>query len=170
VGTAYTRDVTMLVLWVIAGLVLLAVELHTVAFYAVFLAVGSFAAAILVLFFPDSPVWLQAVVAAIAAIAGMLALRPFVSRAFQQRHEGVVSRGVHGGLVGQEALTLDTVGDEHHPGHVLLASERWLAVTDGTRPLDKDQAVNVAAVRGTTLLVRPLSRSAEFDQGGVRLG
>jgi membrane protein implicated in regulation of membrane protease activity len=160
----------MLVIWVVAGLVLLAVELHTVAFYAVFLAVGSFAAAILVLFVPDSPIWLQAVVAAIAAIAGMLALRPFVSRAFLQRNEGVVSRGVHGGLVGQEALTLDTVGDEHHPGHVLLASERWLAVTDSTQPLDKDQAVNVAAVRGTTLLVRPLSRSAEFDQGGVRLG
>jgi membrane protein implicated in regulation of membrane protease activity len=160
----------MIVVWVVAGLALLAVELHTVAFYAVFLAVGSFAAAILLVIFPDSPIWAQAVVAAVAALAGMFALRPWMSRALFQHRGGLVSRGVHGGLVGQEALTLDTIGDEHHPGHVLLASERWLAVTDSREPLIPDQAVGVAAVRGTTLLVRPLPRSAEFEEGGVRLG
>ena len=78
-----------------------------------------------------------------------------------------MSRGVHGGLVGQEALTLDEVGDEHHPGHVQLASERWLAVTDSTQPLGADVAVTVAAVRGTTLLVHPIQHTASFDQGGV---
>jgi membrane protein implicated in regulation of membrane protease activity len=160
----------MIVVWVVAGLALLAVELHTVAFYAVFLAIGSFAAALLLIVFPDSPIWLQAAVAAVASLAGMVAIRPWVSRAIMQRRGGLVSRGVHGGFVGQEALTLDTVGDEHHPGHVLLASERWLAVTDYREPLARDQAVSVAAVRGTTLLVRPLPRSAEFDEGGVRLG
>ncbi|MHB8460123.1 MAG: NfeD family protein [Candidatus Limnocylindrales bacterium] len=160
----------MLFLWVVAGLVLLAVELHTVAFYALFLAAGSFVAAILVIFVPDSPVWVQALLAAVASIVGMLALRPFASRAFLNRRDGVVSRGVHGGLVGQEALTLDAIGDEHHPGHVLLASERWLAVTDHPDPLGSDVAVGVIAVRGTTLLVRPLERSAPFAEGGVRRG
>jgi membrane protein implicated in regulation of membrane protease activity len=160
----------MIVVWVVAGLALLAVELHTVAFYAVFLAVGSFAAAVLLVIFPDSPIWAQAVVAAVASLAGVIALRPWMSRAILQHRGGLVSRGVHGGLVGQEALTLDTIGDEHHPGHVLLASERWLAVTDAGQPLTPDQAVGVAAVRGTTLLVRPLPRSAGFEEGGVRLG
>lgn len=160
----------MIVVWVVAGLALLAVELHTVAFYAVFLAVGSFAAAILLVILPDSPIWAQAVVAAIAALAGVVAIRPWMSRAILQHRGGLVSRGVHGGLVGQEALTLDTIGDEHHPGHVLLASERWLAVTDAGEALSADQAVGVAAVRGTTLLVRPLPRSAQFEEGGVRLG
>jgi membrane protein implicated in regulation of membrane protease activity len=160
----------MIVVWVVAGLALLAVELHTVAFYAVFLAAGSFAGAILLIFVPDSPISAQATVVAVAFLAGTLALRPWMSRAILQHRGGLVSRGVHGGLVGQEALTLDTIGDEHHPGHVLLASERWLAVTDAGQPLSADQAVGVAAVRGTTLLVRPLARSAEFEEGGVRLG
>lgn len=157
----------MFAIWIVAGLALLAVELHTVAFYSVFLAVGSFAAGLLVLFLPDSPIWLQAAVAAVISLIGLFALRPFASRTFLHGSGGVVSRGVHGGLVGQEALTLDTVGDEHHPGHVQLASERWLAVTDHALPLGADMAVTVTAVRGTTLLVRPLTQTAGFDQGGV---
>jgi len=157
----------MVAIWIVGGLALLAVELHTVAFYAVFLALGCFAAGLLALFLPDSAIWVQAALAALISIVGLVAIRPFASRTFLHGSGGVVSRGVHGGLVGQEALTLDTVGDEHHPGHVQLASERWLAVTDSSQPLGADTAVSVAAVRGTTLLVRPLNKTAGFDQGGV---
>jgi membrane protein implicated in regulation of membrane protease activity len=157
----------MVAVWFVGGLALLAVELHTVAFYAAFLAVGCFVAGLLALFVPDSPIWVQAAVAAVISLIGLFALRPFASRTFLHGSGGIVSRGVHGGLVGQEALTLDTVGDEHHPGHVQLASERWLAVTDHAQPLNADTAVMVAAVRGTTLLVRPAKHTAEFEQGGV---
>lgn len=160
----------MVVIWFVAGLVLVAVELHTVAFYSVFVAVGSFAAAVLTLFIPDSPIWVQGVLAAVVSILGLVAVRPWVSKTFLRGSGDVVSRGVHGGLVGQEALTLDTVGDEHHPGHVQLASERWLAVTDHTPPLGADVAVTVTAVRGTTLLVRPLDHPARFEHGGVGNG
>jgi membrane protein implicated in regulation of membrane protease activity len=156
----------MLAIWFVAGLALLAVELHTVAFYSIFLAAGAFAAAVVAIVLPDNYV-VQAVVGAVVAIVGLFALRPFVSRAFLRSSGGVVSRGVHGGLVGQEALTVDEVGDEHHPGHVQLASERWLAVTDSTQPLGADVAVTVTAVRGTTLLVHPIMHTASFDQGGV---
>jgi membrane protein implicated in regulation of membrane protease activity len=157
----------MFAIWIVAGLALLAVELHTIAFYSVFLAAGSLAAGLLVMLFPDAPFWLQAAVAGIISLIGLVAIRPFASRTFLHGSGGVVSRGVHGGLVGQEALTLDTVGDEHHPGHVQLASERWLAVTDHAQSLSADTAVTVTAVRGTTLLVRPLTHTASFDQGGV---
>ena len=157
----------MVAIWFVGGLALLAVELHTVAFYSAFLAIGCFVAGLLALFVPDSPIWVQAAVAAVISVVGLVAIRPFASRTFLHGSGGVVSRGVHGGLVGQEALTLDTVGDEHHPGHVQLASERWLAVTDSAQPLTADTAVTVTAVRGTTLLVRPLEHTAGFGQGGV---
>jgi len=153
----------MLLLWVVSGLVLLAVELHTVAFYALFLGIGSLAAAVLVVFVPDSPIWAQALLAAVVAVVGMFALRPFVSRAFLRRRDGVVSFGVHGGLIGQEALTLDAIGDEHHAGHVALASERWLAVTDQPEPVGPDVTVVVAAVRGTTLVVRPRASATSTE-------
>ncbi len=157
----------MVAFWFVAGLVLIAVELHTVAFYSVFIAIGSLAAGLLALFVPDSAIWVQAALAAVVSLIGLVAIRPFASRTFLHGSGGVVSRGVHGGLVGQEALTLDMVGDEHHPGHVQLASERWLAVTDAAQPLGADTAVTVTAVRGTTLLVRPIRQSAGFEQGGV---
>jgi membrane-bound ClpP family serine protease len=60
-------------------------------------------------------------------------------------------------LVGQAALTVDEVGDEHHPGHALLAGERWLAVSENGLTLAPQSPVTVAAVRGTTLVVRPLA-------------
>lgn len=157
----------MVAFWFVAGLALLAVELHTVAFYSVFIAIGSLAAGLLALFVPDSAIWVQAALAALVSVIGLIAIRPYASRTFLHGSGGVVSRGVHGGLVGQEALTLDTVGDEHHPGHVALASERWLAVTDTAQPLTADTAVTVTAVRGTTLLVRPIKHTAGFEQGGV---
>ena len=144
----------MAVAWFVAGLLLLAVELHTVAFYSLFIAIGAFAAALLALFVPDSAIWLQGLLATVVAVGGVIAIRPFFSRAFHRGTDSVVSRGVHGGLVGQEALTLDVVGDELHPGHVALAGERWLAVTDQPEPIASDVAVKVASVQGTTLLVR----------------
>jgi membrane protein implicated in regulation of membrane protease activity len=157
----------MVAVWIVGGLALLAVELHTIAFYAAFLAIGCFVAGLLALFVPDSPIWVQAAVAAVISLIGLFAVRPFASRTFLHGSGGIVSRGVHGGLVGQDALTLDTVGDEHHPGHVQMASERWLAVTDHAQPLGPDTAVTVAGVRGTTLLVRPTKHTAEFEGGGV---
>ena len=159
----------MVAFWFVAGLALLAVELHTVAFYSVFLALGCFAGGLLALFVPETATWVavEAALAAVVSLIGLVAIRPYASRTFLHGSGGVVSRGVHGGLIGQEALTLDTVGDEHHPGHVQLASERWLAVTDAALPLGADTAVTVTAVRGTTLLVRPLNHTAGFEQGGV---
>jgi membrane protein implicated in regulation of membrane protease activity len=159
----------LVVFWVLAGFILLAVELHAASFYAVFLALGSFAAALLAFLVPDSPIWAQAILAAVVSVVGLFALRPIASRTFLKSTGGIVSRGVHGGIVGEEALTVDVVGDEHHPGHVILANERWLAVTDNSTPLDADQAVNVVAIRGTTLLVRPIEHSASFDRGGTAM-
>jgi membrane-bound ClpP family serine protease len=66
-----------------------------------------------------------------------------------------VAKGVHGGIVGQEVLTLDAVGDAVHPGHVQLAGERWLAVSGDNRPIEAGVRVLVMDVQGTTLVVYP---------------
>jgi membrane protein implicated in regulation of membrane protease activity len=75
---------------------------------------------------------------------------------------------VHGGLVGQEAVTLDEVGDVHQIGHVRLAGERWLAVTSGPT-IEAGRSVFVTAVRGTTLDVWPIDlKSIEAPDGADR--
>lgn len=140
----------MLILWVLLTVGLLAVEAVTTAFFALFLAagtaVGAIAAAV------GLPPSLQALLAAVAAGLGVVAVRPFLldhRGGHPLRVEGVSS------LVGQPAITIDEVGDQHHPGHALLAGEQWLAVADGYDTLPPNTSVTVTGVRGTTLLVQP---------------
>jgi membrane protein implicated in regulation of membrane protease activity len=142
----------MTIVWLVSGGVLLGVELITLVFFAAFLGVGCFAAAIAAALGVDT--WVQFLVFVLVALLGILLGRPPLRRALRSRHETVLP-GVQG-LVGQRAVTVDVVGDEHHPGHALLAGERWLAITDAAQPLQPDLTVTVAAVRGTTLVVRPL--------------
>lgn len=146
----------MVLAWLVIGALLLLFELHHLAFYALFGAVGSFAAAALALLAP-SAVGAQAAVAVIVALVGVVAARPLVSRRFESHHRGAhVARGVHGGLTGQEVVTLDEVGGAHRVGHVRLAGERWLAVSGDGSPIDAGTTVLVAAVQGTTLVVWPV--------------
>jgi membrane protein implicated in regulation of membrane protease activity len=142
----------MIIFWLVAGGVLLGVEIISLVFFAAFLGVGSFAAAIAAALGADT--WLQVLVFVLVALLGILLGRPPLMRALRS-HQHTSLPGVQG-LVGQRAVTVDVVGDEHHPGHALLAGERWLAVTDAGQPLRPDLAVTVAAVRGTTLVVHPL--------------
>jgi membrane protein implicated in regulation of membrane protease activity len=87
---------------------------------------------------------------------GLVAVRPFIARALDARHHGLSVRGVHGGLVGHEAVTLDEVGDTHRHGHVRLTGERWLAVSGSGVTIPPDATVVVTAVQGTTLVVWPV--------------
>jgi membrane protein implicated in regulation of membrane protease activity len=142
----------MTVFWLVAGVVLLGVEALTLAFFAVFVAVAGFAAAIAAAM--NAEPWVQVVVFVGVGLLGLALARPPLLRILQARRGDLSFPGVQG-LVGQRAVTVDMVGDEHHPGHALLAGERWLAFTDaGT--LEPDVPVTVSAVRGTTLLVRPV--------------
>ena len=145
----------MVVLWVAIAVGLVFFELHHLGFFALFGAIGAAAAAIVAVFAPDAVVP-QVMVAIVVSIIGVVAARPYVSRAFEHRRGiGKVARGVHGGLVGEQAITLDEVGDAHDPGHVRLAGERWLAITEHGR-LNAGTRVLVMAVQGTTLVVWPV--------------
>lgn len=145
----------MFLAWLAIGALLLLFELHHLAFYALFGAIGSFAAGAVALLAP-SAIAAQAGVAVSVALVGVVAVRPLVSKAFEHHRGGNVARGVHGGLTGEEAVTLDEVGSAHSVGHVRLAGERWLAVSGGGAPIAAGTTVLVAAVQGTTLVVWPV--------------
>jgi membrane protein implicated in regulation of membrane protease activity len=149
----------MVVAWLVLGSLLLLFELHHLAFYALFGTIGSIAAAGVALFFP-SAIAAQVGIAVGVALAGVVAVRPLVSKVFESRHTGHVARGVHGGLVGEEAITLDVVGDSHVVGHVRLSGERWLAVSGGGGTIAPGTPVLVLALRGTTLVVWPVDGAA----------
>jgi len=158
----------------ILGLVLLAIEMRHLAFYALFGAAGSFAAALVAVFLP-SAIPLQIAVAVVVAAIGIIAIRPMVSEAVHRRYQGRLGRGVHGSLIGEEVLALDIIGDAHQVGHVKLVGERWLAVSGSGTPIPPGTKVLVTAVQGTTLTVWPvdgaghpvidLSPASEADAG-----
>lgn len=151
----------MAVFWLVLGVVLLLVELRHLAFYALFVAVGSFAAGVVALLAPSS-IPLQTAVAVIVAAIGVVAVRPAMSKAFHRHGGGHVARGVHGGLVGQEALTLDEVG-RHQGGHVRLTGEKWLAISGAGNSIPAGTRVLVTAVEGTTLVVWPTEGISELE-------
>lgn len=145
------------VFWFVAALALLVLELTSTTFYSIFLAAGAFAAGVLAFAIPTSAVWIQAVVAIVIAMLGVVLVRPLVSRRLRRSGEPPLTPGVHGGFVGQRVLPLDDIGDELHPGHVRLAGEIWLAYSEDHQSIPTGTAVIVTAVRGTTLVVRPTS-------------
>jgi inner membrane protein len=145
----------VIVAWLVIGVALLLFELHHMAFYALFGSAGAFAAAAVAFVAPDA-IPVQTVAAVCVTVVGVAAMRPYLSKTFHHRSDNLhVARGVHGGLIGQEAITLDEVGQAHHVGHVRLAGERWMAVSGGGT-IPADTPVLVMAVQGTTLLVWPL--------------
>ena len=154
----------MAVVWLVVGVVLLLAELRHLAFYLLFVGAGCLAAAAVALAAP-SAVGAQAAVAIAVAVLGVIALRPVMSRAFHQHGGGQVARGVHGGLVGQEALTIDVVGSLHERGHVRLGGERWLAVSGAGERIEAGTPVVVTAVEGTTLTVWPTGSSLPGTNG-----
>ena len=143
------------VAWFVAALALLVLELASTTFYSIFLAIGAAAAGLLAFVEPNTPVWIQAVVAIVVAILGVVLGRPFLRQRLRRQGEGPLTPGVHGGFVGQRVLAIDELGDELHPGHVRLAGELWLAFSTDHRPIAAGAPVIVTAVRGTTLAVRP---------------
>ncbi|HZN16121.1 MAG TPA: NfeD family protein [Acidimicrobiales bacterium] len=145
----------MVIAWLVLGVVLLLFEAHHWAFYALFGAIGALAAALVAVVAPGA-IALQAGVAIGLSTVGVVGARPFVSRIVHSHRGGLVSPGVHGGLVGQQVVTLDQVGDAHHVGHVRLAGERWLAVSGNGDLLAAHTPVLVTAVEGTTLVVWPV--------------
>jgi membrane protein implicated in regulation of membrane protease activity len=140
--------------WIAVAVVLLAVELHHGAFYALFASVGCLAAAI-VAFLAPGMVPVQVLAAIAVSALGILVVRPRVTTAFAHRREGYLARGVHGGFVGQEVVTLDVVGGPDQVGHVRLAGESWRAVSGADQPIPSGTTVVVTAVEGTTLVVWP---------------
>jgi membrane protein implicated in regulation of membrane protease activity len=154
----------VVIAWIAVGVVLIAVELHHLALYALFVAVGCLAAALVAVAAPNA-VWLQVLTAVVVSVLGVLLVRPRVG-SLVARSGGHRGTGVHGGFIGHEVVTLDTVGDEDNVGHVELAGERWRAVSGNDLPLPAGTKVLITGVQGTTLIVWPADGHMPVDLAG----
>jgi membrane protein implicated in regulation of membrane protease activity len=142
----------MVIAWIVVCVVLLAVEMHHLAFFAVFGAAGAAAAALVAVVSPDVIAG-QIAAAAVVGAVGVVAVRPHMSKALAHHGPRPGIAGVHGGLVGSNGVTTDVVGPQTS-GHVRLLGETWLAISAYGDTLPPATSVSIVAVTGTTLTVR----------------
>jgi len=132
-------------------LVLAVVEAATVDFIFLMLAGGALAGAVVAAVGAGFPV--QAVVAAVASVALLVGVRPWVKRRFNVRTERPTV-GIAGN-VGRAATVLETVTQAG--GRISLSGETWSARSQGGDALLPGDKVEVVAIDGATAVVVPLA-------------
>lgn len=136
------------VLWLVAGGVLLVVEMFTLTVFALLVGIGALTAAVAAAL--GAPVVLQAGVFVAASTGLVVFAREPVQRAISQIGSGTELDPA--ALTGSTAVVVQRVSDD--TGQVRLSGELWRARPyAGGPPLEVGAAVSVAAVEGATLLV-----------------
>ena len=142
----------MALAWLVIAVAFGVVEVATVAFFAVFIAAGALAAALVAEL--GAGIIVQIVVFGAVSLLGLVAVRPFAVRRLRHRRHALVSGA--DAMIGQQAVVVDAIGSSVQPGHVLLSGERWPAISGNGTPIEAGQNVVVVELRKTTLVVTPL--------------
>ncbi len=139
--------------WLFVAILFAIAEVMTVAFFALFIAIGAVGAAIVALL--GFNILVQAIVLGVVGLAGIFIARPYL---VERLHIGRPAfRSGADSMVGQRAVLTEPIGGEDKPGHVKIAGELWPALTEDGSALPATTPVIVTALRSTTLIVRAAS-------------
>jgi membrane protein implicated in regulation of membrane protease activity len=139
------------VVWIIVAAVLGAAEIFTLTAALGLLAVAALAAAgtAALGFGPIA----QFIIFAVVAVAGLVVVRPLVTRQLRPRHGPQHRFGV-AALVGRQARVVQEVTG--HAGRVRIGGEEWSARSyDETLVIPAGSTVDVIEIEGATALVYP---------------
>ncbi|MGH3928507.1 MAG: NfeD family protein [Pseudonocardiaceae bacterium] len=135
------------VLWLVAGLLLIAAEVLSGDFVLLMLGASALGASVSAAF--GAPLWLDVLVFTVISIALVTLARPTLRR---RLHAGTLVRTNAEALIGDTALVVTTV--DARGGKVKLRGELWSARTfDETQVLEPGQAVTVMNITGATAVV-----------------
>jgi membrane protein implicated in regulation of membrane protease activity len=146
------------IIWLVVILVFVILEVVTIDFTSLMLAVGSVGGLIASLF--HLPFWLQIVIAAVIALLLLFTVRPPLKRALGRGSDH--ARTLVDALMGMKGVV--TVDFNGKPNIVKLANgETWTAQrAQTTEPELKDgDHVVVTAINGSTAIVAPEIRTAK---------
>jgi membrane protein implicated in regulation of membrane protease activity len=144
---------TGLAVWLVVALILVAVELATLAFVALYLAVGAVGAGVASIAGAELP--LQILVFAVVSVASLVLTRKPLMRALRKTPT-VVSNAPN--VVGKRAVVTVAVGaGPGQRGQVRVGTEYWSARSESENPIDEGTTVEVAGIDGVALVVRPVT-------------
>jgi membrane protein implicated in regulation of membrane protease activity len=137
------------IVWVVAGCVLGAGEMHTGGFFLAPFAIGALAAALVSVVGAGLP--LAVVVFLVASLLVLLTLRPLA-----RRHRQLPPRIRTGAaaLVGRDAVVLERIANQEGVGCVRIDGEVWTARSyEEDDVIPAGERVQVVEIRGATALV-----------------
>lgn len=135
-------------IWVLAGLLLLAIEFATTTMHIGLFAVGALFVAVLVAFGLDVPLWEQLLIFTAVSLIALAFVRPILVRKLKLHSTVKIDE-----LEGQSATALtpiDAAGD----GRVELRGSTWAARNNGPTPLAAGDRCIVERVDGLMLYVK----------------
>jgi membrane protein implicated in regulation of membrane protease activity len=136
--------------WLIIAFVFAIIEVNSLAFYALFAAIGAAAASLTAAL--TGQIGIQVAVFAVVSLAGVVVLRRFVTGALSDRHRPSLVSGA-AGMVGQHATVVSQVKGIHHPGTVHARGEDWPAISYEDEALEPGEVVLVVELDRTRLVV-----------------
>ncbi len=148
-------------IWMIAGVVLLILELLSMSFFMLWIAVAAILAGVVAIFVPIA--WIQWLVFAILALILLLATRSLA----RSIHGRVTQPSNVDALIGSRALVIETIDPLKNIGRVRIGSDEWRARAE--QIISEEAWAEVISVEGTTLIVRPAAEAeapaASQEQG-----
>jgi membrane protein implicated in regulation of membrane protease activity len=141
-------DEWFVILWLIAGVVLVVAELFTTTFVLLMFAGGAFAAAAAAALGAGPAV--QGLVFAVVSALALAAVRPALRRHVHSSAEGA-PLGL-AAIEGAQGVVLEEIDAEH--GLVKIEGELWRARPyDATQVIAKGEQVRVIEIKGATAMV-----------------
>jgi membrane protein implicated in regulation of membrane protease activity len=141
--------VVALAVWLVIALVLIGAELMSMAFIALYLAVGAVAAGIVGA--AGANIGIQILVFAIVSVVSLITTRKPIKRALDR--SPVIASNAQT-VVGKHAVV--TVALNEGPGHrgqIRVGTEYWSARSTDDHSIEEGATVEVAGIEGVTALV-----------------
>lgn len=135
------------IMWLVLFVVLLLVEIATLALTTIWFAGGAILAFLAAYAGFGLPV--QIVVFLVSSIVLLVSTRPIVKNVFNQKRERTNAEA----LIGQRAVVLDAIDSLQNFGRVLVNGQEWAAKTEGTEILKEDTVVLIRGIQGVKLIV-----------------
>lgn len=138
--------------WTIVALLLFIVELFTVGFAVICLAIGAGGAAIAAAC--DASLEMQFLAFAIISMVALGGVRPLLKRLFYKDREKVSTNA--SAMVGKCGVVCEEVDGDIEGGRVMIEGVDWRAVTADNEVLAKGTKVVVVAINSVVLTVKKL--------------
>lgn len=141
-------------IWLIAAIVFLIIEVCSGTVVALCLAVGCLLAIIPAAF--DSPVVVQFIVAAIGSVVSFLVLSPIIRKYRLNKATRRDERSNMDALIGRTGVVTETIYPENRQGRVRVDGDNWLAVADPQYcPIMIGENVEVLSYDSIVIKVKP---------------